>query len=348
MNHQATHNQPTNIAALRRGVQRYGFNGKEIDNEVIENEQWQDYGLRLYNVRLCRFPSIDPLAFEFPWYTPFQFAGNCPIKFIDLDGGEPKDPGKNAGDIEEAPVQGHESWGKQNWSWDGSQWAISPSSVAPEIVAENSNADPSWKSFITGVSQEEYDDFVEYIYSSKLSTYEVPNGLNIGLYGRAPDGTVNVPQSLKSNLIKETKREAMSALKAGWASNNSGVAPNSLSYSLNPCERAHYNYWRNLAVSSSSEAWGSVSVAALEIATAWTTHLHASYQSFSFHRYPKAEGLGLNFYVGSERSIGIDWHKFRIGGKKTGTMINAPHIDIPNAGVKHFPWHQISKFKRGV
>jgi hypothetical protein len=30
--------------------------------------------------------SVDPLAQSYPWYTPYQFAGNTPIMAIDLDG----------------------------------------------------------------------------------------------------------------------------------------------------------------------------------------------------------------------------------------------------------------------
>ena len=35
--------------------------------------------------------SVDPLAKSYPWYTPYQFAGNSPIANSDLDGGEPQD-----------------------------------------------------------------------------------------------------------------------------------------------------------------------------------------------------------------------------------------------------------------
>ncbi|GAA4843355.1 hypothetical protein GCM10023331_30420 [Algivirga pacifica] len=35
---------------------------------------------------------MDPLTKEYPWYTPYQFAGNKPIRFIDLDGAEEYDP----------------------------------------------------------------------------------------------------------------------------------------------------------------------------------------------------------------------------------------------------------------
>jgi hypothetical protein len=46
----------------------------------------QDYGFRLYNPALGKFLSVDPLSPDFPWYTPYQFAGNKPIWAIDLDG----------------------------------------------------------------------------------------------------------------------------------------------------------------------------------------------------------------------------------------------------------------------
>lgn len=66
---------------------RYGFNGKENDNDVkgIEGSQ-QDYGMRIYDPRLGKFLSVDPISKDYPWYTPYQFAGNKPIAAVDVDG----------------------------------------------------------------------------------------------------------------------------------------------------------------------------------------------------------------------------------------------------------------------
>ncbi|HRF34404.1 MAG TPA: RHS repeat-associated core domain-containing protein [Cyclobacteriaceae bacterium] len=66
---------------------RYGFNGKEKD----DNGEWgddtnYDYGFRIYNPRIAKFLSVDPLTRDYPWYTPYQFAGNMPIWAIDVDG----------------------------------------------------------------------------------------------------------------------------------------------------------------------------------------------------------------------------------------------------------------------
>jgi RHS repeat-associated protein len=68
---------------------RFGFNGKENDNEIKGTGNQQDYGMRIYDPRLGRFLSTDPLTKGYPELTPFQFAGNKPIWAIDLDGLEP-------------------------------------------------------------------------------------------------------------------------------------------------------------------------------------------------------------------------------------------------------------------
>jgi len=67
---------------------RYGFNGKENDRDVKGDGNQIDYEKRIYDPRLGRFLSQDPLIDKYPWYTPYQFAGNSPIANIDLDGEE--------------------------------------------------------------------------------------------------------------------------------------------------------------------------------------------------------------------------------------------------------------------
>jgi RHS repeat-associated protein len=64
----------------------YGFNGKEFDQDWDGGGATYDYGFRIYDPRMCRFLSVDPLTDNYPWYTPYQFAGNTPIWAIDLDG----------------------------------------------------------------------------------------------------------------------------------------------------------------------------------------------------------------------------------------------------------------------
>ena len=63
---------------------RYGFNGKENDKDISVGGQ--DYGMRIYDTRIGKFLSVDPLTKSYPFYTPYQFAGNKPVLANDLDG----------------------------------------------------------------------------------------------------------------------------------------------------------------------------------------------------------------------------------------------------------------------
>jgi RHS repeat-associated protein len=61
---------------------KFGFNGKEDDDEWGK----QDYGFRIYDGRVGRFLSVDPLAKDYPSWSPYPFAMNSPISGIDMDG----------------------------------------------------------------------------------------------------------------------------------------------------------------------------------------------------------------------------------------------------------------------
>jgi len=70
------------------GGYRFGFGGYEKDNEVSGNGNSYTTTYRHYDPRIGRFKSRDPKAGQFPWWTPYQYAGNRPIDGIDLEGAE--------------------------------------------------------------------------------------------------------------------------------------------------------------------------------------------------------------------------------------------------------------------
>ena len=45
----------------------HGFNGKWNDNEVKWLGNQQDYGMRIYDPRIGKFLSVDPLTKDYPW-----------------------------------------------------------------------------------------------------------------------------------------------------------------------------------------------------------------------------------------------------------------------------------------
>ncbi|HLP29397.1 MAG TPA: RHS repeat-associated core domain-containing protein, partial [Candidatus Didemnitutus sp.] len=65
---------------------RFGFNGKENDNEVKGEGNQQDYGFRIYDPRIARFLSVDPVSHALSGVSPFSFAGNSPVVAKDEEG----------------------------------------------------------------------------------------------------------------------------------------------------------------------------------------------------------------------------------------------------------------------
>lgn len=66
---------------------KFGFNGEMKVNDIyIESGSFEDYGMRMYDTRICRFISVDPLKMNYPELTTYQFASNTPIGARDLDG----------------------------------------------------------------------------------------------------------------------------------------------------------------------------------------------------------------------------------------------------------------------
>jgi RHS repeat-associated protein len=68
------------------GLYRYGFNGKENDNEIKGLGNHVDFGARGYDPRLGRWWSVDPLANQFASQSPYSYAGSNPVYFIDKEG----------------------------------------------------------------------------------------------------------------------------------------------------------------------------------------------------------------------------------------------------------------------
>ena len=77
------------------GGYRYGFNRQE-KNAEFGGMTHLSFMYRIYNPSVGRFLSVDPIAPLYPYYTPYQFAGNTPIWARELEGLEPDYSNKNA------------------------------------------------------------------------------------------------------------------------------------------------------------------------------------------------------------------------------------------------------------
>ncbi len=65
---------------------KYGFNGKEKDNEGNVDGGDYDFGARIYDSRLGRWLALDPKLKEYVSYSPYNYALNSPIINLDING----------------------------------------------------------------------------------------------------------------------------------------------------------------------------------------------------------------------------------------------------------------------
>ncbi len=65
---------------------RFAFNGKERDNETYGEGNAYDFGARIYDARLGRWMSLDPLFKKYPNESNYIFTTDNPILYIDKEG----------------------------------------------------------------------------------------------------------------------------------------------------------------------------------------------------------------------------------------------------------------------
>ncbi len=71
----------------------------------------QDYGMRIYDPRIGKFLSVDPLAASYPGWSPYPFAMNRPIDGVDQDGLEWAPSKDNSGHISDYSWVGYNNDG---------------------------------------------------------------------------------------------------------------------------------------------------------------------------------------------------------------------------------------------
>ena len=97
-------------------VQSHRYNGKEFDK--MHGLNTYDYGARQYNPVTAHWDRVDPLCEEYYSMSPYNYCGNNPIRFIDVDGRKIVDPnGKIVG-----------------ITWDSNNSLIFTNNATPSII----------------------------------------------------------------------------------------------------------------------------------------------------------------------------------------------------------------------